>query len=43
MKRVDQIVDRGPAVLFRNVAQVRVAGCCRGVGVAEKGLNMTEA
>ena len=42
MKRVDQLVDGGSAVLFRNVTQMSITGCCRGIGMAEQGLDVTK-
>lgn len=43
MERVDQLVERGQAVLFRDTAQMRIPGCGGGTGMAQQGLDMTEA
>lgn len=43
MDSIDQIVDGCHAVPFRDAGEMSVTGCCFRAGMAEKGLNMTEA
>jgi hypothetical protein len=43
MNGVDQIVDGRHAVFFRDIGDMGIPGRCVGIGVAEKGLDMTKA
>lgn len=43
MQAVDQLVDGGSGILFRDLGQVGIARGCGGTGVAEQALNMAQA
>lgn len=43
MNGVDQIVDDRHAVLFRDIGEMSISGCCFRTGMAKQGLNVTKA
>ncbi len=43
MQAVDQTIDGGRGLLLGDIGQVRITCSCGGTGVAEQGLNMTQA
>jgi hypothetical protein len=43
MDGVDQLVDGQQTFFFRDVGHMSIAGRCIGIGMTEKGLDMTEA
>ncbi len=43
MQAIDQLVNGGGGILFRDTGQVGIARGCGGTGVAEQTLNMAQA
>lgn len=43
MQAIDQVVDGGQTILFRDLGQVSIASGGGGTGMAEQALNMAQA